>query len=176
MIETNPFDVFCPKNAKYFLLGSFAAKDGKSGVEYNWYYSNGRNQFWSILESVYEVDLKNKRSQQALFKKLGIAIADIIYQCERTGNSSLDSKLSNFVYNYSPIEKVLQENPIEKILFTSRFVEKEFKKNFKDLIERFPEVEPITLPSPSPRYAAMRIGEKIKIYKQLLPPSIKPEV
>ena len=83
MFETNPFSVFCPPNAKYFMLGSFAAKDSKSGASYNWYYSNGRNQFWPILEEIYSLELKDKRVQQDLFRKLSIAIADIIYQCEK---------------------------------------------------------------------------------------------
>lgn len=169
MLETNPFSVFCPPNAKYFILGSFAAKDGKKGVSYDWYYSNGRNQFWPILETIYNVELKNMQAQQDFFKILSIAIADIIYQCERTINSSLDVNLTNFVYNISPIKKVLQENPIEQIFFTSRFVEKEYKKQFKDLIEEFPNIELITLPSPSPRYAVMPKEEKIKRYREVLP-------
>jgi len=169
MLETNPFSVYCPPNAKYFILGSFAAKDGKSGVTYDWYYSNGRNQFWPILENVYNTELKNRQSQQDLFKKLSIAVADIIYQCERKNNSSLDVNLANFVYNLSPITKVLQENLIEKILFTSRFVEKEYKRHFKGLIEEFPNIELITLPSPSPRYATMQKEEKIRRYGQVFP-------
>lgn len=169
MLETNPFSVFCPLNAKYFILGSFVAKDGKSGVSYEWYYSNGRNQFWPILEEVYAVELKDKKTQQDLFRKLSIAIADIIYQCEREKNSSSDVHLTNFVYNISPIKKVFEKNSIEKILFTSRFVEKEYKRNFRGLIEEFPNIELITLPSPSPRYASMRKEEKIKRYAQILP-------
>ena len=169
MLVTNPFSVYCPPNAKYFVLGSFAAKDGKSGVSYDWYYSNGRNQFWPILENIYKVELKDKQSQQNLFRKLSIAIADIIYQCERKKNSSLDVNLTNFVYNIPPIKKVLQKNPIGRIFFTIRFVEKEYKRHFKDLIEEFSDIELITLPSPSPRYAAMRKDEKIKRYSQIFP-------
>ncbi len=169
MLETNPFKVFCPKGAKYLVLGSFYSARSKKGVSYNWYYSNGRNQFWPILESIYGVELKNKKQQQKLFTNLNIAIADIIYQCERKENSSLDTKLTNFVYNIKPITKVLGENLIEKIFFTSGFVEKEYKKKFKKLTEEFPEIESITLPSPSPRYAAMSREEKIKRYKKALP-------
>jgi hypoxanthine-DNA glycosylase len=161
--------VFCPSNAKYFILGSFVAKDGKSGTTYDWYYSNGRNQFWPILEEIYSIELKNKEAQRALFNKLAIAVADIIYQCERIENNSSDTSLANFVYNTSPITRVLQENPIEKILFTSRFVEKEYKKNFKDLVEGFPSIELVTLPSPSPRYATMRKDEKVVRYAEILP-------
>lgn len=167
--ETNPFKVFTPSNARYFILGSFAAKDGKEGHNYNWYYSNGRNKFWPILEKVYGVELRDKKTQQKLFEKLSIAIADIIYQCERVGNSSLDVSLQKFIYNYSPIAKTLAANPIQRILFTSRFVETHYRRHFKELINKFPQVELITLPSPSPRYASMRFEEKIRVYSQYLP-------
>ena len=169
MRETNPFSVFCPPKAKYLILGSFVAKDGRKGVSYDWYYSNGRNQFWRILENIYGVELKSKETQQALFTKLAVAIADIILQCERVGRSSLDTHLTNFVYNSSAIKKVLRKNHIEKIFFTSRFVETHYRRHFKNLIEKFPDIELITLPSPSPRYAAMSKAGKIKKYAQVFP-------
>ena len=166
--ETNPFKVYCPSQAKYFILGSFAAKDGKKGHEYNWYYSNGRNQFWPILEKIYKRELTTIDKQRELFNELGIAIADIIYQCIRHGGSSLDVNLTDFVYNKDPIRLVLESNPIEKILFTSRFVEKEFNKNFKEEIRDFPVIDLVTLPSPSPRYT-LKKEEKVKVYKRYLP-------
>ncbi|EKE00334.1 MAG: hypothetical protein ACD_22C00047G0020 [uncultured bacterium] len=169
MLETNPFSVFCPPNAKYFILGSFVAKDGKEGVNYDWYYSNGRNQFWRILEDIYKTELKGKEAQQDLFAKLAIAVADIILQCERIGSSSLDTHLTNFVYNIPAISEVLQRNAIEKILFTSKFVEAHYKRYFKSLIEEYPNIELVTLPSPSPRYASMSKEEKIRKYSQVFP-------
>ncbi|MFZ2664031.1 MAG: hypothetical protein WAX66_01580 [Patescibacteria group bacterium] len=172
MIETNPFSVFCPPKAKYFVLGSFAAKDGKEGWDYNWYYSNGRNQFWRILESIYGVELKDKTAQQKLFTKISIAVADIILRCERLGNSSLDVRLTNFEYNIPAIEAVMKKNSIEKVFFTSRFVETHYKKHFKHLVDQFPGVELITLPSPSPRYASITKEEKIRKYAEVFPKTI----
>lgn len=169
MIETHPFGVFSPPNAKYLLLGSFTAKKPDNDDSYDWFYVTKRSQFWSIIESIYNVKLDNKRMKQDLFTKLGIAITDIIYQCERRDGNSLDANLINFVYNTSAIKKLLQENEIKKIFFSSRFVEKEFKKRFKELITEYPTIELITLPSPSPRYAAMSKQEKIKRYMEIFP-------
>jgi hypoxanthine-DNA glycosylase len=166
--ETNPFAVFCPPQAKYFILGSFVAKDGRKGHKYDWYYSNGRNQFWPMLEEIYARELNTLAKQQKLFSELGIAIADIIYQCIRHNNSSLDVNLTDHVYNIKPIRKVLENNPIQKILFTSRFVEKEYKKQFKANVEDFPDITLVTLPSPSPRYTIKRI-KKLEVYKRELP-------
>jgi hypoxanthine-DNA glycosylase len=169
MIETNPFKVFCPSGAKYLILGSFAAKDAKKGCPYDWYYSNGRNQFWPILENIYNKGLTNKKEQQDLFSKLSIAIGDIIYQCNRTKNSSLDTHLKDIVFNIDPISEVLENNPIRKVLFTSRFVENNFRRHFLKNLRIDNNTKLVTLPSPSPRYAAMKIKEKTKIYSANLP-------
>lgn len=136
---------------------------------YDWYYSKKQNQFWPILESVYNIKLMDRRAKQKLFSRLGMAVTDIIFKCERIKDNSLDTSLANCVYNLPAIKKILKENPIEKIFFTSRFVEKEFKKNFKELVDKYPRIELVTLPSPSPRYAAMSKGEKVKIYSRLFP-------
>jgi len=172
MIETHPFGNFIPSNIKYLLLGSFTAKSVDSDTEYDWFYASKRNQFWPIIEKVYNIDLHNKSSKVKLYENLSIGIADIIYQCERRNGSSLDNNLVNIVYN-PELERILQCK-LKSIFFTSRFVEKLYRKAFKKLIEEFTTVELITLPSPSPRYAAMSKEEKISKYKELLP-ELKPE-
>jgi double-stranded uracil-DNA glycosylase len=169
MRETNPFKMFYPKNAKYLIVGSFPSINSKKGWSYDWYYSNGRNQFWRILEAVYGVDLKTKEQQQKLFTNLAIAITDIILSCERSSISSLDAHLINIEYNVDAITKVLKSRQINTVLVTSRFVEKLFKKVFTDLLQELPELELITLPSPSPRYALMSFKDKVKRYSEVLP-------
>jgi hypoxanthine-DNA glycosylase len=166
MLEKHPYKPFVPKNAKYLILGSFPAKAEERG---NWYYVNPRNQFWPILEKVYNANLTTIKSKKKLFTNLKIAITDIIYSCEREKGSNLDTNLTNITYNIKGINKILNENKIRKIFLTSRFVEKNFKKHFKKFFFKNPEVKLIYLPSPSPRYAAMNIDKKTKIYKKLLP-------
>ncbi|GEM_PF-572564 len=163
MIEIHPFLCFVPKKARYLLLGSFPGKN--SG---NWFYGSNRNQFWSILESVYNIELPDKESKQKLFENLNMAISDVIYSAERKNGNNLDNNLINITYNNEIVERILEENAIEKIYFTSRFVEGIFRKKFKDLTQKYPEVELITLPSPSPRYALMSKLEKMGRYKVLL--------
>lgn len=165
MVERHPFGVFVPPNTKYLLLGSFVTKPTNN---YEWFYANGRNQFWPILEEVYKVSLKTKKDQQKLFTKLRMAITDIILECEREKNSNLDINLKCLVFNTLAITEILDQNKIEKIFFTSRFVEKLYKKEFKEVIKQYPKTELVTLPSPSPRYAQMTKSQKISEYKKLL--------
>ncbi len=176
MLETHPFGNFIPLNAKYLILGSFTGRQAVKGKpdtddSYDWFYGTKRNQFWSIAEGVYGIELRNKLSKQELLTKLGIAMADIIYQCERKEGNNLDANLVNIVYNIEAITELLDRNQIDKIFFTSRFVSNRFKKVFKDIINRHPAIELITLPSPSPRYAKMSIEQKIRRYKELLSPA-----
>src|SRR3990167_8721188 len=139
MIETHAFGNFVPKNAKYLILGSFIAK--KESYAYDFFYSNGRNQFWSIIEAVYENKLVNKKDKQKFLTDQLIAMADIIYQCERKLGNNSDNNLVNIIYNIEAVREILENNEIKKIYFTSCFVENKFKRYFKNLIEKFSPVE-----------------------------------
>ncbi len=129
MIETHAFGNFVPPNASCIILGSFTGRQAVKGniasdPSYDWFYATKRNQFWPILEAVYGVELKDTVTRKKLFTRLGIAIADIIYQCERKKENNLDTNLTNFIYNTKAIEKILNNYPIKAIFFSSRFVEK----------------------------------------------------
>ena len=161
MLETHPFPPFVPPQTRYLLLGSFT---GKPTPGYDWYYCTKTNQFWPILEAVYHTPLLTKSAKQRLFTRLRLAVTDIIYKCQRKKGNSLDSNLINIVYNTPAIQKILDNYQIKRIFFSSRFVEKNFKKLFPHVSIPF-----VTLPSPSPRYAAMSKSDKIKRYRELLP-------
>ena len=122
MIETHPFGIFVPPDAQYLILGSFTGRQAVKGEtvtddSYDWFYGTKRNQFWPILETVYGCELKSKLAKQELFTKLGIAIADIIYQCERKDGNNLDNNLINIVYNSEAITEILEKNQIDQIFF-----------------------------------------------------------
>lgn len=165
-METHPFGNFIPQKSQYLLLGSFAARAAEG---YDWFYGNKRNQLWPIMEEVYGVKLDTKARRQRLFQRLGMAVTDIILSCERKNNSNLDTNLTNIVYNTKAVKSILQKNKIKAIFFSSRFAERLFRRQFKDVIQQFPQTKLVILPSPSPRYAVMSIVEKISWYKELLP-------
>jgi len=164
-IETHPFNAFIPENAKIIILGTFPGKDitHKLLSEDDWFYGTKRNQFWKIISGVYEMELINKTDKQKLLGTHGIAIADVFLKIKRKGNNNTDTNLEVIEYNDKELKLVLQNQNIEKIYFTSKFVEKTFKKLFPELTHGE------CLPSPSPRYATMNIAQKIKMYKLKLP-------
>jgi hypoxanthine-DNA glycosylase len=177
VIETHPFGCFVPDDVKYLILGSFPGIQtlkGKSYSDetYDWFYGSKRNQFWPILESVYQCELKTRQFKENLLAGLHIAIGDIIYQCERIQGNNSDNNLIIVTYATQEITQILQNHPIRKIFFTSRFVEIKYRQYFMDLIGQFPKNELVTLPSPSPRYARLTKEQKIKIYKCVLPTAL----
>jgi G:T/U-mismatch repair DNA glycosylase len=112
---------------------------------------------------------KNLDQKKRLFEELKIAIGDTILECEREKGSNLDTNLINISYNIEGIRRVLNENKIEKIFFSSRWVEKIYKSKFKKLVGEYGEIELVTLPCPSPRYFRLKLEEKAEIYKEVLP-------
>jgi hypoxanthine-DNA glycosylase len=164
IIETHPFEAFIPKKITCLIVGSFPGKEQTQNKpdETHWFYGAPRNQFWKILEIVYKKKLNNRKEKQQLFEETGIGITDVIRSCVRRQGTNLDENLEIREYNKEAIEKILKKYR-PKVLFTSRFVEKEFKKLFSD----YKNTD--ILPSPSPRYFRLSVEDKAKIYKQQLP-------
>jgi hypoxanthine-DNA glycosylase len=164
-IETHPFNPFVPENATVLILGSFPGREQtQANIEGNqWFYGAKRNQFWTIIEAVYNIKLLSKADKQQLFVKHGIGIADILLRVRRKNNSNMDGNLEIIEYNSTAIKTVLENSKIKSIFFTSKFVETHFRKSFGE----FNNSE--SLPSPSPRYARMTKADKINCYKSKLP-------
>jgi hypoxanthine-DNA glycosylase len=167
MIETHPFKPFIPQNARYLLLGSFPGRINTRAGE--WYYETERGQFWKIMRAVYGRDLATKDEKIKFMTDLKMALSDTIYKVERTEGNNSDINLKVIEYNAKTVEKILKENKIERVYFSSRFVENIFKTKYKTIADKYSGIGFITLPSSSPRYAKMGLEDKIKTYKSLLP-------
>jgi len=165
MVENHPFGPFIPDYCKTIVLGSFPGKEStQTKRENDWFYGANRNQFWKILECIYQRDLKDKTTKQKLFSEFRIGITDIILSCERIDNKNSDSNLKNKVYN-SLISEIIKTNPIERILFTGKGVYLEFIENFG----KGEDIEYIVLPSPSPVYRRLSLQDKVTEYKKHFP-------
>jgi len=121
------------------------------------------------MSEVYGRELKTKEQKQRLFADLKMALTDVILSCERSEGTNADNNLINIEFNTEAIKEIIEKNKIEKIYFSSRGAEKLFRKEWKELILKHSEIELVTLPSSSPRYAAMPKSEKVKRYRELLP-------
>lgn len=168
-IELHPFTEFVPAHATTLILGSFPGKESTQQKRPDdWYYGANRNQFWKILEIVYDRPLTSLKEKQKLFEEYGIAITDIIKSCKRMNDSAADKNLSDKIYNTEVIKSILSRNKIEKILFTSKGVEEEFTVHIESSIEDRP-YKKVVLITPSPVYRRENIEQKAEKYKKELP-------
>ena len=164
-IETHPFKAFVPADASCLIVGSFPAREVTHRIlsEDEWFYGSKRNQFWNIISGVYETALPTRKEKQRLFEQHGIGIADLFLKIRRKENNNTDANLEVIVFNDEELKYILQTPGINKIFFTSKFVEKAFNKMFPAVTGGE------CLPSPSPRYARMSMADKIKYYRLKLP-------
>lgn len=164
IIETHPHLPFVPKNASCLIVGSFPGQNhSNADGKYEWFYESSRNQFWKILRAVYQLPLITLIEKKDCFAEKGIAIADLFLRIKRKNKTNSDSDLEVIETNDKALQKIILIPTLEKIFFTSRFVEQQF-------VKLFPEVTiGESLPSPSPRNARMSLEDKIKIYREKLP-------
>lgn len=162
--EEHPFNAFIPEHMTVLVVGSFPGKTQttRPAQEGAWFYGAPRNQFWRIFEIVYDRPLKTRKDKEELFRSAGIGITDIIQSAIRKEGNNSDDNLEIIKFNTETIVEILSKHH-PRILFTSRFVEKLFRRLFNDYDNT------CTLPSPSPRYYRIRLEEKARIYKAILP-------
>ena len=165
MIETHPYEPYVPKNSTILILGSFPGlhQTRKLNDFEEWFYSAKRNKFWKIIETVYTTELQSVDDKKNLLSLKGIAITDIILKAKRKQESNLDQHLYDIEFNSKAIKEIIENPKIERVFFTSQFVEKHFRKLFPDYKNG------VCLPSPSPRSARISLEDKMKIYKEKLP-------
>ncbi|WP_456449677.1 DNA-deoxyinosine glycosylase [Hydrogenimonas sp.] len=152
----HPFDPIVDEHSKILILGSFPSL---KSFENHFYYAHPRNQFWPILGEIFQKPVTTKEERIALLKSTGIALWDVVEACERT--NSADVNLRNCRCNDIPA--LLEKYPaIETVLFTGRKAQQLFERCFPGF-----EIRKLSLPSPSPAYAAISFEEKLKRWKEI---------
>lgn len=133
------FEPFFDSNSRILVLGSFpSVKSRESGF----YYGNGRNRFWGIVaESAGRPLPGTVEEKKALLKETGIALWDVVAECETEG--SLDSSIRNYVP--ADLYKVLDNARIERIIINGSKAAEIFRRFWPELGELA-----IRLPSTSP--------------------------
>ena len=155
-ILEHPFDAIVDENSKVLILGSFPSL---KSFEQNFYYAHPRNQFWPIMEELFEVTLKSNEEKRAFALKHGIAMWDTYGSLSREAGNSSDSNLKDLKPN--DFESFFKCYPnIKHIFFTGRKAEQGYKKYFSDI-----NIPTTLLPSTSPAYAAMKREEKVRHYQ-----------
>lgn len=138
------------------ILGSMPSV---ASLEKQQYYGHPRNAFWPLLAQLLGFEVHADYAQNIIeLKQRGIAVWDVIGECEREG--SLDSAIVKGSERINEIPQLLKKYPgIQSIGLNGGLAAKLFKRHCQPLLEaQSPEV--FALPSTSPANAGMSFEQK----------------
>ena len=144
------------------VLGSFP---GRASLLAQQYYGHPQNQFWRLINGVFELGLMNRSYAERLrvLEGQGIGLWDVITAAEREG--SLDSAIRNA--QYSDLHGLLDMLPnLSVIAFNGGTAAKAGRKQ---LGERAANYRVVDLPSSSPAYT-LAFERKLQAWHALRKP------
>ena len=144
-------------NSRILVLGTFPSPLSR---EKNEYYGNPRNQFWRIMQEVFDEPFTTVGYEQkkALLCANNVAVWDVIAKCESDG--ALDSMIRNPEYN-TDLPKFISENGINRVFFNGN-------NAFKFYTRGIVNIDKNVLPSTSPANAGMPIDRKVQLWREAL--------
>lgn len=142
------------ENSKVLILGTMPSVKSR---ECNFYYGNEQNRFWRALTGALGCDLPcTNEGKKAFLLEKGIALWDVIAQCDIAGSS--DSSIKNAVPN--DLTMIFDTADIKAVFTTGKTAYKYYCRFNSEKYGR----EAICLPSPSPANARVKLDELIKEY------------
>lgn len=159
MLEKHPWKRF-PKEHKLatkLILGSFPPNkytiqtEKKTRCDMDFFYGSRDNFFWQLFSVALNLNYKFPDDQQNLKEYLvknGWAVSDIVLKCERRKNTAADQDLKVIKWNQSIINDIIDNNSINTIFFTSKWVKEKFDR-YINLVSKSANINEYILPSPS---------------------------
>jgi len=180
MIEEHPWKLF-PKNnpIKKLIIGSFPPnkmvfkngeivryEDGiekvidRNTIRFDFFYGSKQNRFWDLFVKSLNINinLENVEELKDWIKNNNWGLVDILLKTSRKKDSPTDGDLIPIEWNFKKIEKIILENDIQSIYFTSSWVKKHFIKKINENCHI--KINKYLLISPSP-LGLMRIPNDI---------------
>lgn len=152
------FEPVYDKNSRILILGSFPSVKSR---EQQFYYGHPQNRFWKVIAGLTGTPVpQNIEEKKYILLSNGIAIWDVIAECEIIGSS--DSSIKNVVP--TNLQQVLQAAPIQQIYANGNTAKKLYQKFQQKSCGR----EIIGLPSTSPANAAFSLERLMESWKCIL--------
>lgn len=152
---THPIAPVYNENSRVLILGSFPSVKSREAM---FFYGHPQNRFWRVLAAVFEQPTPQTIAAKRHFLlTCGIAVWDVIAQCEITGSS--DSSIKNVAAN--DLRPILAAAPIEHIFVNGRTAQRYYDRYIRDTIGR----PAICLPSTSPANAAWSLERLIEAWR-----------
>lgn len=155
---THPFPPVVDAGCHTLILGSFPSVKSRENA---FYYGHPQNRFWRVLAAVFGEDVPaDIPAKRALLLRHGLALWDVIAQCEITGSS--DASVKNAV----PVDiaQVLDAAPIRRVICNGALAAKLYQQHLLAITG----IEAITAPSTSPANAAWSLPRLTATWGALL--------
>ena len=152
------FEPIYDENSRILILGSFPSVKSR---EQQFYYGHPQNRFWKVIAGLVgcqtPVTIEEKRK---MLLDNGIAVWDVIAQCEIIGSS--DSSIKNVIP--ADLNVILQNTQISKIFANGGTAKKLYERYQKKAYGK----EIIGLPSTSPANASYSLERLLESWKCIL--------
>ena len=155
---THEFLPVFDERSKVLILGSLPSVKSR---EQGFYYGHPQNRFWKVLAAVCEEPVPQAiEEKKAMLLRHGIAIWDVIFQCDIIGSS--DSSIKNVVP--ADIAGLLTKTKIDHIFANGKTAGNLYEKYVREQTGRTITV----LPSTSPANAACSLEKLVTIWREEL--------
>ncbi len=152
------FDPVFDKNSRILVLGSLPSVKSR---EQQFYYGHPQNRFWKVIAEITESTVPETIEQKkALLLNNGIAIWDVIAECDIAGSS--DSSIRNVIP--TDIAAILKGSDITAVFTNGGTATRIYRKYQLPLTG----IEPMQLPSTSPANAAWSLERLISAWSSAL--------
>ncbi|MEH6471999.1 MAG: DNA-deoxyinosine glycosylase [Halopseudomonas sp.] len=165
MSHAQSFAPVIGSGARMLVLGSMP---GLRSLEQQQYYAHPRNAFWPIMAELlgFAAELSYAARLQTL-RGRGIALWDVLGQCERAG--SLDSAIVESSIEANDFAALFQRYPtLEAVFFNGAKAEQSYLKHVLPTLEALPRSVLLQrLPSTSPAHASLSYAQKLDQWRLL---------
>lgn len=145
------FEPVFDENSRVLILGSVPSVKSR---ESNFYYGHPQNRFWRVVAALTESDIPVTVGEKtAMLKENGIALWDVIAECDIEGSS--DASIKNAVP--ADLSRILNAGGIKRIYANGSAAARYYKK--------FHGKEISALPSTSPANAAWSFERLLEAWK-----------
>jgi len=154
---------------KVLILGSMPSQ---VSLNENQYYANPRNAFWWIMSQLVGFDLAADYALRAkAITSAGIAVWDVLYDCQRPG--SLDSAIVRSSEVLNDFDAFFcRHSSLSLVIFNGAAASNIFHRHCKSLIEEIDRTTPgfewHRCPSTSPAHASMTRYNKLESWRHAI--------
>ncbi|MCI0492170.1 MAG: DNA-deoxyinosine glycosylase [Planctomycetes bacterium] len=161
--QIRSFPPIAARNARVLVLGSMPSI---ASLEKRQYYGHPHNAYWRIMGELFGAGCELPYPErQRLLRTQGVAVWDVLRQCEREG--SLDAAICRKSEEANDIAGFLRKHrQIATVFFNGTKAESAYRRHVLPEVARLKrEFRYVRLPSTSPAHAGRSFAEKLAAWR-----------